>query len=90
MQRVSRCFLDACGNNETSNCTSFIFRSNGHAKENFKGVPGWELWKNNSKATACFMKDGFDFGICEAAVNLTTDSVYTRYLYSLFWGFQVR
>ncbi|PIN05895.1 hypothetical protein CDL12_21560 [Handroanthus impetiginosus] len=49
----------------------------------------WESWKNNENATACFGDGDFDFGIYKTAVNLTTQkSVVTRYIYSLFWGFQ--
>lgn len=48
------------------------------------------MWKNNENASACFGKEGFDFGIYETAVNLTTHrSFVKRYVYSLFWGFQV-
>lgn len=96
MQRVNQCLENACGWNktsgwnETSNCMAFINCNHGHHLERFAANPHWELWKNNEKASACFLKDGFDFGICEAAVNLTTHrAILDRYLYSLFWGFQV-
>lgn len=53
-------------------------------------VADWDAWKINENATACFGKDGFDFGIYQTVVNLTTHkSILTRYVYSLFWGFQV-
>ncbi|KAH6819960.1 cyclic nucleotide-binding transporter 1 [Perilla frutescens var. hirtella] len=88
IQRINQCFEDACGNNRTSNCTAFIHCSHGHDKER-SNDQNWDLWKKNDKANACFMKDGFEFGICQAAVNLTTErSIFTRYSYSLFWGFQ--
>lgn len=86
-QRVNKCLEVACSN---SSCMAFIKCGHGHVKESFEENASWVLWKNNEKANACFLKDGFDFGICEAAVNLTTHrDGLDRYLYSLFWGFQV-
>lgn len=68
----------------------FIDCGHGNALKRFEGEKYWEPWKNNENATACFGKDGFDFGIYENAVNLTTKtSLVKRYVYSLFWGFQV-
>ncbi|KAL1534753.1 putative cyclic nucleotide-gated ion channel 20, chloroplastic [Salvia divinorum] len=89
IQRVNKCLEDACGDgNKTSNCTAFISCNHGY-EERFAPMPDWNDWKNNENASACFSKDGFDFGICEAAVNLTTHrEIFDRYLYSLFWGFQ--
>lgn len=44
----------------------------------------------NVNASYCFQEDDFYYGIYRSAVNLTTqDRVVTRYMYSLFWGFQV-
>ncbi|XP_057812453.1 probable cyclic nucleotide-gated ion channel 20, chloroplastic isoform X2 [Salvia miltiorrhiza] len=86
IQRVNQCLEDACGGNK---CMAFINCNHGHHKVSFADDSQWDLWKNNEKASACFTKDGFDFGICEAAVNLTTHrDTLDRYLYSLFWGFQ--
>ena len=89
-QRVNKCFEDAChGGNTTSNCTKFISCYHGYEKR-FTPMPDWNDWKNNENASVCFMKDSFDFGIFEAAVNLTTHrDIFDRYLYSLFWGFQL-
>ncbi|XP_047983656.1 probable cyclic nucleotide-gated ion channel 20, chloroplastic isoform X2 [Salvia hispanica] len=89
IQRVNKCFEDAChGGNKTSNCTKFISCNHGYEKR-FTPMPDWNDWKNNENASVCFMKDSFDFGIFEAAVNLTTHrEIFDRYLYSLFWGFQ--
>lgn len=87
MQRVNKCLDQACGGKK---CMEFINCRQGHAKEIFARNPEWELWRKNKEADACFIKDGFDFGICETAVNLTTHTnFFDRYLYSLFWGFQV-
>ncbi|KAG8388505.1 hypothetical protein BUALT_Bualt02G0132600 [Buddleja alternifolia] len=61
----------------------------GNDYREFENDPTWALWKTNENARACFGKDSFDFGIYEHAVNLTTDkSVWIRYVYSFFWGFQ--
>lgn len=69
---------------------NFIDCGHGKAHERFANYADWEPWKNNENATACFGKDGFDFGIYQNAVNLTTHtSLVKRYVYSLFWGFQV-
>lgn len=71
-------------------CTEFIDCGHGDGNKRFDDEPTWELWKNNENATACFGQGGFDFGIYQSAVNLTThQSLVTRYVYSLFWGFQV-
>lgn len=51
----------------------------------------WDSWKINTNASACFNKDGnFNYGIYREAIKLTTEkNAVTRYVYSLFWGFQV-
>lgn len=52
--------------------------------------PVRDRWKNSVNAADCLDKDSFDYGIYSQAVNLTTEnSVITRYVYALFWGFQV-
>ncbi|XP_031404830.1 probable cyclic nucleotide-gated ion channel 20, chloroplastic isoform X2 [Punica granatum] len=44
---------------------------------------------DNTNATNCFSEDPSRYGIYLRAVNLTTEhSIVTRYVYSLFWGFQ--
>ncbi|KAL5721720.1 hypothetical protein ACHQM5_005328 [Ranunculus cassubicifolius] len=50
----------------------------------------WNLWKASENVADCFNKDGhFAYGIYVDAVNITTrHSFITRYVYSLFWGFQ--
>ncbi|KAG6420912.1 hypothetical protein SASPL_117456 [Salvia splendens] len=90
LQRVNQCFRDACSNSNITDCTEFIDCGHGNANERFTDSRGdWDMWKNNENASACFGKEGFDFGIYETAVNLTTHrSLVKRYVYSLFWGFQ--
>ena len=44
----------------------------------------------NVTAAACFQENGFRYGIYWKAVNLTHDTnLPEKYIYSLFWGFQV-
>ncbi|PON80560.1 Ion transport domain containing protein [Parasponia andersonii] len=46
-------------------------------------------WKENVNSTACFTEQGFAYGIYNKAMTLTTEkNIITRYVYSLFWGFQ--
>ncbi|KAL6579752.1 putative cyclic nucleotide-gated ion channel 20, chloroplastic [Orobanche minor] len=89
LQRVNQCFRDACHDSTIEKCMEFLDCGHGNSHERFKDDSTWELWKNNANATACFSKDGFEYGIYQNAVNLTTHkSIVTRYVYSLFWGFQ--
>lgn len=51
-----------------------------------------DSWKNESTSTSCFdsANGGFNYGIYQNLVLLTTEpSAVKRYVYSLFWGFQV-
>lgn len=70
---------------------SFIDCGHGNDAEGSTGNDGLRnTWKTNENATACFNQDGFQYGIYVQAVSLTTEnSVITRYVYALFWGFQV-
>lgn len=64
----------------------------GHGNEfgEFESDLAWDSWKSNNSTIGCFTPDGFSYGIYVPAVNLTTEqSIITRYIYSLFWGFQV-
>ncbi|KAI3464188.1 hypothetical protein Pfo_020851 [Paulownia fortunei] len=89
LQRVNQCFRDACHDSTIENCMEFIDCGHGNGYQRFGHDATWELWKKNENATACFGQGGFDFGIYQNAVNLTTHkSLVTRYVYSLFWGFQ--
>lgn len=48
------------------------------------------LWRDSASVNACFQENGFTYGIYLKAVNLTQQSnFFTRFSYSLFWGFQV-
>lgn len=59
--------------------------------ENFRQRPDWKSWVANSKAAKCFDPDNNKYyGIYTQAVVISTkQSIVTRYVYSLFWGFQV-
>ncbi|KAL5545151.1 hypothetical protein UlMin_008935 [Ulmus minor] len=86
LQRVNQCLRDACHNSTVELC-KFIDCGHGEISD---GV-GRKSWTENENATACLKStdDGFPYGIYAKAVQLTTkDSVITRYIYSLFWGFQ--
>ncbi|WCJ34744.1 cyclic nucleotide gated channel 19 [Euphorbia peplus] len=90
LQRVNQCLRDACRNSPLKDvCMEFI--DCGH-RTNLVSVdsnPNRTTWKQNENATACFTEGFFPYGIYVQAVNLTTErSIATRYIYSLFWGFQ--
>ncbi|PKI53439.1 hypothetical protein CRG98_026129, partial [Punica granatum] len=86
LQRVNKCLRDACG---PVGLCEFMDCGHGDKIGKFSSNTTWGSWKNNTNATGCFTQDGFDYGIYEKAVNLTTKgSIVTRYVYSLFWGFQ--
>ncbi|XVF09361.1 hypothetical protein REPUB_Repub07fG0086000 [Reevesia pubescens] len=85
LQRVHQCFRKACHNSEIKNCVELIDCGYGHISIPHKLTS----WKKNENASACFTEDGFSYGIYVQAVNLTAErSIVTRYVYSLFWGFQ--
>lgn len=90
-QRVNQCFRDACRDSGIGGCMSFIDCGHGNEIEDSQvDDPLRDSWKNNVNASACFNQNGFDYGIYNQAVNLTTEnSIMTRYVYALFWGFQV-
>ncbi|XP_020699379.1 probable cyclic nucleotide-gated ion channel 20, chloroplastic isoform X1 [Dendrobium catenatum] len=90
LQRVNQCLKNACSDSEKSSCFSFIDCGSRHSNEKFYSSSDLSDWQTNPNATACFSKDGpFQYGIYVQAVHLITEnSVVTRYLYSLFWGFQ--
>lgn len=89
LQRVNQCLRDACHDSGIENCMKFIDCGDDRNPSMFASYPSWDQWKNNDGASACFGDGSFSFGIYKEAVNLTTEqSIITRYVYSLFWGFQ--
>ncbi|XP_051133438.1 probable cyclic nucleotide-gated ion channel 20, chloroplastic isoform X2 [Andrographis paniculata] len=90
LQRVDKCFRKACNDSTIEGCREFIDCGHGTDYGDFeKKSRLWELWKNNENASACFVDGGYDFGIYKSTANLTTHKSFaTRYIYSLFWGFQ--
>ncbi|XP_031104447.1 probable cyclic nucleotide-gated ion channel 20, chloroplastic isoform X1 [Ipomoea triloba] len=89
LQRVNQCLRDACHTSGIGRCREFIDCGHGNDYSKFSSDPAWNQWKNDTNSIACFSTNGFDYGIYEQAVNLTTKhSLFTRYIYSLFWGFQ--
>ncbi|KAL0356399.1 UNVERIFIED_CONTAM: putative cyclic nucleotide-gated ion channel 20, chloroplastic [Sesamum radiatum] len=89
LQRVNQCLRDACHGSNITRCMEFIDCGHGNDFGEFENDPTWDQWKNNNDAIACFGQNGFAYGIYQNAVDLTThQNVITRYVYSLFWGFQ--
>ncbi|KAJ9145631.1 hypothetical protein P3X46_027993 [Hevea brasiliensis] len=90
LQRVNQCLRDACHHSDIKDaCMNFIDCGHGNELVKFGSYKNWSSWEENENATACFTEDGFSYGIYLQAVNLTTKhSIVTRYVYSLFWGFQ--
>jgi hypothetical protein len=91
-QRVNQCLQNACSASNIPFCE--IFRDCGRDFD-IGGQTGLnkQQWYNDSASTACFNTgDGatFQYGIYQEAVLLATKrSAVTRYIYSVFWGFQV-
>ncbi|KAB5531722.1 hypothetical protein DKX38_018392 [Salix brachista] len=93
LQRVHHCLRDACHyTGFPDQCLKFLDCGRGKANEEYRSDPNWLKWTHNSNASKCFQMGGpptgFDYGIYAKAVNLTGKNVITRYIYSLFWGFQ--
>ncbi|KAK9714311.1 hypothetical protein RND81_06G085600 [Saponaria officinalis] len=95
LQRVNQCLRDAC--HKTNNsfiplCMKFIDCGYWDTGK-YNSSPQWIDWTSNINASNCFLTDGsnghFDYGIYGKSVNLVTRHGFmTRYIYSLFWGFQ--
>ncbi|EOA32322.1 hypothetical protein CARUB_v10015585mg [Capsella rubella] len=84
LQRVKKCMLTAW-DISGDELKSLIDCAHG----NYALKSQRDLWRDNASVNACFQEDGFPYGIYLKAVNLTNESeFYTRYSYSLFWGFQ--
>ncbi|XP_031497575.1 probable cyclic nucleotide-gated ion channel 20, chloroplastic isoform X2 [Nymphaea colorata] len=92
LQRVNQCLRDACKDSKIAGCPTFIDcgRSNNNIDE-YTDNSDWKSWNGSSFAINCFdIKSGsFQYGIYGTVVSITTQgSIITRYIYSLFWGFQ--
>ncbi|KDO46406.1 hypothetical protein CISIN_1g0040643mg, partial [Citrus sinensis] len=89
LQRVNQCLRDACHNSSIQDCKKFLDCGHGNGGAEYSQDQTWKSWSGNQQASDCFEKDKFSYGIYEQAVKLTTEnSIITRYVYSLFWGFQ--
>ncbi|KAL3724907.1 hypothetical protein ACJRO7_029991 [Eucalyptus globulus] len=86
LQRVNQCLQEAC----KRDLCRFINCGDGDKIQEFQTYgASWDDWKTNLKAAACFNRGNFDYGIYQNGVLLTQEeSVVTRYVFSLFWGFQ--
>lgn len=89
LQRVNQCLRDACHGSNITRSMKFIDCGHGNDYGEFENDSTWGQWTSNDNATSCFGQGGFSFGIYQNAVDLTTkQAIITRYVYSLFWGFQ--
>ncbi|KAL0899871.1 hypothetical protein Bca101_083832 [Brassica carinata] len=81
LQRVKKCLLQA-GNFTMYQRSNLIDCS-------CRDIYPRALWRDSESVNACFQEGGFSFGIYLKAVNLTTEpNIFTRFSFSLFWGFQ--
>ncbi|KAL2334320.1 hypothetical protein Fmac_015533 [Flemingia macrophylla] len=90
-QRVNQCLRDACGSSHIERCMRVIDCGHGHTRNNQSDQIS-ALWSNNSNAIACLDPSlrAFNYGIYVTSVPLTIQtSVVNKYIYSLFWGFQI-
>ncbi|XP_078165429.1 putative cyclic nucleotide-gated ion channel 20, chloroplastic isoform X2 [Carex rostrata] len=84
-QRVRHCLLDTCASFNKTLCSSLINCGPGG---DFDFRQQWRDYDNSSNCLHS-TSDQFSYGIYQLAIPLTTEhSVITRYIYSLFWGFQ--
>ncbi|CAN6919875.1 unnamed protein product [Brassica oleracea] len=86
IERVKKCLLYAAWNNSVDERRNLIdcARGNIYASASLRA-----LWRDSNSVNACFQESGFSYGIYAKAVNLTShSSIFTRFSYSLFWGFQ--
>jgi len=83
---------DACGKTHIDRCMTIIdCGRQGYIRSKYFDQAS-ALWNNNTDAIACLNPSpgGFQYGIYVNTVPLTMDiSVPNKYIYSLFWGFQV-
>ncbi|XP_042393069.1 probable cyclic nucleotide-gated ion channel 20, chloroplastic isoform X2 [Zingiber officinale] len=87
LQRVNQCLQEAC-TSQFLNCKTLIDCGRGDVDEGQR-----QMWVNDSNSSSCFdIVDGtFRYGIYQQVVLLSTQpNVVQRYIYALFWGFQVR
>ncbi|KAJ8771897.1 hypothetical protein K2173_027074 [Erythroxylum novogranatense] len=89
LQRVNQCLRDACDNSTVGHiCKNFIDCGHGFNVTADDSNAQRKAWRQNATASACFTTNSFSYGIYNQAVGLTSEPFLTRYIYSLFWGFQ--
>jgi len=85
-QRVNQCLQDACHLAKLPGCMDLVYR---RSKESNISA----TWINNDAgANACLNSTSgpFSYGIYANAIPLTLETNMTnKYVYALFWGFQV-
>ncbi|KAG5415848.1 hypothetical protein IGI04_003415 [Brassica rapa subsp. trilocularis] len=86
IERVKKCLLYAAWNNSVDERRNLIDCARGNI---YASASQRALWRDSDSVNACFQESGFSYGIYAKAVNLTShSSIFTRFSYSLFWGFQ--
>lgn len=91
-QRVNQCLQDVCSESHFSNCKILLDCGRGNNSDATIQSGERQNWLDDNTSALCFdpSADIFQYGIYQQAVLLTTkSSVVKRYIYSLFWGFQV-
>ncbi|KAH9290364.1 hypothetical protein KI387_034481, partial [Taxus chinensis] len=95
LQRVNQCLRDVCHyatDSSRRNCSMFLDCGHGERIGIFNQSTDWMVWINNENATDCLKgisAVNFTYGIYSYAVPVTMESsVITKYIYSVFWGFQ--
>ncbi|KAJ3695955.1 hypothetical protein LUZ60_001332 [Juncus effusus] len=89
LQRVNQCLRDTCATSSIKMCQVLIDCGRGNNDNDFSKYR--QEWIDYPNSTNCLdpTTNQFEYGIYNQAVLLTTKhSVVTRYIYSLFWGFQ--
>jgi hypothetical protein len=88
LQNVNQCLQNACVALNITSCAEFIdcgYGINEQVREKR------QQWLSDSTSQGCFdtTSGSYKYGIYEQAVLLTAEPAVNRYMYSLFWGFQV-
>ncbi|KAG7625614.1 Cyclic nucleotide-binding domain [Arabidopsis thaliana x Arabidopsis arenosa] len=84
LQRVKKCMLNAWNISADERRNLIDCARGSYASKSQR-----DLWRDNASVNACFQENGYTYGIYLKAVNLTNESsFFTRFSYSLYWGFQ--
>ncbi|RHN52456.1 hypothetical protein MtrunA17_Chr6g0480761 [Medicago truncatula] len=87
LQRVHRCLQDACHHSNLHGCMELI-NCDSKTRMNISAI----VWRIDKGAETCMnaTSGAFSYGIYANAIPLTKETRWIKkYVYSLFWGFQV-